>query len=357
MESKGCEISMSWLIAIVISFSFNLIASSVYSQNLDYTKADSIALATPDSVETTISDLADYFAQQQLGNLEIARAAYRWITNEIAFDTDALYAGWPGTSAVKSVLNDKLALCNGYAILYSRLLDAFNIENRIVEGHAKGVTFNYADPELNDDTKHIWNSLRIDGKWYLVDVTFGSGYINHQKKIFVKKFSDSYFLSPPRFFIYNHYPNDSKWQLLERPISKEQFLNLARVSSRFNKYELEFTELKSNYLNVKQESSLLIEKPDDVLIACALIPSTSSRSLTKYIVNKKNTYSNIYENGLNVKAFNTDRQAVIEMIFHEKRVYTLYIFAKNKTAHQDYEVVATIDFENRAASPMDYIFR
>ena len=239
-------------------------------------------------------------------------------------------------------------MCMGYANLLSALLDSFDIENRIVEGHAKGISFDRIKPELNQDTKHVWNLFKIDNQWHIADATFGSGQVDLKTKKFEKNFKPAYFDSSPEFFIYSHFPFQAKWQLLENPITKKEFLNLARITSSFEEYNLQFPDYQPKELKTSKETDFTIIKPQNVQISAALLPS--QHSLSKYIVHLDDSFSRIYQNFRNIKIKNKDHKTEISMIFHEVRLYTLYIYARTKKiSGANFELAATINFKNSSA--------
>lgn len=61
--------------------------------------------------------------------------------------------------ATTKLLNEGVAVCDGYAHTYGLLLSMAGIENQFVVG--KG-----------DDVEHIWNLVKLNGSWTHVDVTY-----------------------------------------------------------------------------------------------------------------------------------------------------------------------------------------
>jgi transglutaminase/protease-like cytokinesis protein 3 len=49
-----------------------------------------------------------------------------------------------------------------------------------------------------------------------------------------------FFITDPEDHIYQHFPDDPKWQLLECPITLTEFINLPIVKSPFFNYGLKF---------------------------------------------------------------------------------------------------------------------
>lgn len=60
---------------------------------------------------------------------------------------------------------DKKAVCQGYSLAFSSLMNKLNVNNRTVYGNTI-------------DTKHAWNMVQLDGEWYHLDVTFDYGTVH-----------------------------------------------------------------------------------------------------------------------------------------------------------------------------------
>jgi transglutaminase/protease-like cytokinesis protein 3 len=67
--------------------------------------------------------------------------------------------------------------------------------------------------------------VKTDGAWQLVDATWGSGgsTSEDEKEIYFSEIDMRYFFADPKDFVTDHFPADSKWQLLDKPISKREF--------------------------------------------------------------------------------------------------------------------------------------
>ena len=72
-------------------------------------------------------------------------------------------------------------------------------------------------------SNHTWNAVRIDSNWHLLDVTWASGFLTFSGNEFIRRYDGSYFLTPPRQFIADHYPEDLKWTLLPDPPSLREY--------------------------------------------------------------------------------------------------------------------------------------
>jgi len=155
--------------------------------------------------------LADKLTRPFKTEVEKVRAIYYWIAVNINYDYKGYYSQNENeyTWLVNDVLKKRIAVCSGYSNLFKTLCDDAKISSKVIEG--------YSGPVL----EHAWNVVRIDCKWYLLDVTWGSTLNN-----------DYYFLCPPEYFINDHYspPPYEKWNLLKHPPTLKEF-NLSSPSS------------------------------------------------------------------------------------------------------------------------------
>ncbi|MBR6171702.1 MAG: hypothetical protein IKQ49_00795 [Eubacterium sp.] len=62
---------------------------------------------------------------------------------------------------------DKKMVCSGYSLATYYLLNSVGIETRIITG--------YGGEKDEKDTNHMWNMVKLDGKWYNLDVTWDDG--------------------------------------------------------------------------------------------------------------------------------------------------------------------------------------
>lgn len=153
-------------------------------------------------------------------DLDKVRSIYQWLIWNIEYDKTAYKNGNKRVNrSNEDILVRSKAICWGYATLFKSMCEVVGIDSEILSGYSK-VPFT-AKPKM-EEPNHAWNSVKIDGKWYLLDTTWDSGYAG-QESDFEKQFEYNYFLTPPQYFIVNHLPAEPNWQLLECPISPEEF--------------------------------------------------------------------------------------------------------------------------------------
>ena len=135
----------------------------------------------------------------------------------------------------EDVLKKRNAFCYGYSRLFKCLCDDANIPCEIINGYGRGDIHQVG---TNFRTNHSWNAVKLDSSWYLVDVTWASGYFTYNSNQFIKHFDDQYFLTPPEQFALDHFPDDLKWSLLQRPPTIGEFLHSPYKSRCFVKYNI-----------------------------------------------------------------------------------------------------------------------
>jgi hypothetical protein len=201
------------------------------SPRKDYSSIDDHALAAPASVQTSFKSLASWLTEPCRSDEEKARAIFRWITQNIDYDVDALLAGGPMSGNAEDALRNKRGVCEGYAGLFMELASASGIKAAKISGFAKG--YGYSPGQLLGKVpNHAWNAVSIDGRWRLMDCTWGAGYISDDRK-FHRAFDPHYFLTPPGEFIYDHLPEKEEWQLLDSPRSRGEYERAVYVKPTF----------------------------------------------------------------------------------------------------------------------------
>ena len=118
------------------------------------------------------------------------------------------------------VIRRKEAFCDGYARLFKTLCDYNGIQARVVTGYSR-VGMDRAGKNFRSN--HTWNAVYLDSTWHLLDVTWASGFQTYSSNEFIQRVDETYFLTPPRQFINDHYPEDLQWTLLLEPPNLKEY--------------------------------------------------------------------------------------------------------------------------------------
>jgi len=219
----------------------------------DYSPIDRYAQKAPDSIEKDLDSLCHYLISPYNHDWEKSRSIFAWIIHHISYDNFAYKKGVKRINkSNQDILRRRKAVCFGYACLFKEMAEVAGIESKLVSGYSKQILTSTTDIKKID---HAWNAVKLDGQWYLLDATWDSSLI-YQDDLFTSAYQQDYYLTPPNLFILTHLPNDPMWQLLDCPISKEDF----KQSSSFIESKINGNEKCFSYKDsIEQFLSLRIE--------------------------------------------------------------------------------------------------
>lgn len=185
------------------------------------------------SKDLTMSELVSLTNEKFKDSTEKAKFIYYWMGFNINYDYKLIakkqsislseyqnlysYNHYPAQVFIK-----RTGVCYGYSKLFKYFMDKFGIETEIITGHIRDERNHYVELESDFDYTHAWNVIKLKGKWILVDTTWGTS-LNQEV-------ADFYFDIPPKRAVITHFPEKSEWQLLERPLSLEEFNNSVYVN-------------------------------------------------------------------------------------------------------------------------------
>lgn len=109
---------------------------------------------------SSIETIKDSICKQASGDdYNKIRRTHDWLIEEISYDSSSYNKG-----NIYGVFIEKKVVCEGYARAYKYLLDNLGITNILVTGTATN---------SNGTTEeHMWNYVKLNGKWYAVDPTW-----------------------------------------------------------------------------------------------------------------------------------------------------------------------------------------
>lgn len=248
----------------------------------EYEKVDSFARSFKDSYADA-ADLARQLTAPFQTDAEKARALFAWVAENIRYDY-AKYKNPPPKARftgrtlaemeqqrkewqedqISTTLRKKKGVCADYSRLYQRMCDAAGVECVTVGGLSRTLRDRGGD--------HAWNAVKIDGRWRLIDVTWGAGHIDDDTDKFIRRYSSGFFDTPPELFVLNHLPDEEKWQLLDQPVSKPDFKKQPMVnygSGDFDLQDFAPADGKLQKKNGKTEIRLKLGNPPPALVVVA----------------------------------------------------------------------------------------
>lgn len=248
-----------------------LIFCNVYAHDFQKVDAYTRTVSKTEDYKIMAKRLTEPFPSQR----EKVRALFVWITDNVRYDfekyqNDLRTGGYTRIygrnqkeielkrqkikqeKIIKTYRTQK-GVCEDYSVLFEAMCISVGIEAKTITGYAR---FNPSD--IGRHTRavnHAWNSVKIDGAWYLLDATWAAGTTDLQTGIFTKKFQEGFFMTAPELFIMNHFPEDSKWQLLPKVITFESFSNFPYLHDGYYDYKVIDYNPKTAFLQSEAQFS------------------------------------------------------------------------------------------------------
>lgn len=228
---------MKKIFFLVLLFTFSNLTAQIKIDSLRYKHA----LRAPKTQD--VNYLARYLRAGAKTERKTIETFFYWISQNIEYDLELCEKLdiTENDVSVKTTIEKKKTICDGYSRLFLALCQAVKIECVKISGVAKS----FLDEK---EGGHAWNVVRINQKWLLVDTTWGAGAVDISTNTYRKKVNLNYFCSNPDYFLIEHFPEDEKWQLTDNPITHDQFLSIAWNNKREEKYnsEIEIIEYPFN---------------------------------------------------------------------------------------------------------------
>jgi len=255
---------------------FLFFVNGIYSQDLS--GVDTAIQNYPKSFRST-EQLADKINQEFKSEEDKARAIYTWIALNIRYDlvayksqrNDSQIAFSYSTEAEKNqklkqfrldladtTLKSKKGVCQGYSALFNVLCELTDLKCIDICGTSKSHPTDIGKlPTISD---HAWNAVKIGANWKFIDATWASGAVSNQTGKFVPEFNDAYFFTSPEVFFLNHFPEDTRFLMIDK--TAEDFANLPLFYGQYNKAKYKITRPDSGIITLSKSNIIAFEIVD-----------------------------------------------------------------------------------------------
>jgi uncharacterized protein YkwD len=159
------------------------------------------------------------------------KKAHDLVALTIRYDGASFLANRIPPQDYTAVVKSRLAVCEGYSNLFKKLCDEIDVDCEVVHGYARGVGSSPFVDEDPSDSNHAWNVVNIENAWYFIDCTWDAGSLRGSS--FQADYDTEYLFLRPEHFVYSHFPEDPRRQLLEKPLSPADFSRLPFYRPKF----------------------------------------------------------------------------------------------------------------------------
>jgi hypothetical protein len=173
--------------------------------------------------KSSLEALAQSLTSPFRSHTDKARVIFTWLHHNIAYDWKEVQSGFIKSLTAWEVLKAGKAVCAGYSKLFQALAICSGMQAEYVWGHYKASALEEGKVRSEGKVRmtHAWNAVRIDkGEWWLIDCTWGAGYLSDNDTKYTKRFNPEHFVATPKEFGRRHWPNDERWLLFDTTWSK-----------------------------------------------------------------------------------------------------------------------------------------
>lgn len=210
-----------------------------------YPQVDEYAKTAPESRH--LDEIVDYLVKPYGADETLkARALFAWIVYHMNYDSfKAKNMSGQVPDGKRRFLNSgdafktRIGVCGDFADLFVKMANRANLKAKRINGVAGYQLTRQTAPTSG----HAWNAVRINKKWQLLDVTWAMAgdytifdemqKINaykkkvrerrrHTENLTVpenRKINNIWFLTKPEVMIETHFPDDIRWELLDKAVS------------------------------------------------------------------------------------------------------------------------------------------
>ncbi len=279
-----------------------------------------VVASMPASAEASIKSVAQYIAKREKDPVQRIKALHDYVADRVGYDADAYYSGNIPDQDAETTFRTRKSVCAGYANLLSALGDAIDEKIIVVTGDARDEKGGKLSGE-----GHAWNAARIGKKWYLIDACWDSGFTSREKG-FRKAYRTDYLLPPPVVMIQDHFPEDSDWQLLDKPLTQGDFLRQPMLRPRFVASDLALVSPARACNETESKATVVLKNPRRLWLSAGLEQDGTRLELDLPSTNEET--------------------AQLQCSLPGKGTYRFNIF-ESKKEYGSYDFVGSIDFVNR----------
>jgi len=277
------------------------------TQSQDFTKVDALVKNYPRF--SKVENLALQIEKDFTSDKEKARAAFFWLAKNIRYNLreyynpkqrsyNFRYSSKEERKQKLQVFKDKLVaetflnktgVCEEYAQSFKKICDLLGLESEVI----KGTVRNNPDEigKYENDTNHVWNAVKLDNKWIVLDATWAAGYENNGR--WIRKFNNYFYNIPKEKIFKTHFPEDSIWILRFGRITKREFYNQPIYGNSLLSSNASLISPKDGIINVNSSKEITLKFKNLDIKYIISYTFKGMRYSQKPIITRENTISTL----------------------------------------------------------------
>ncbi|WP_299624714.1 transglutaminase domain-containing protein [uncultured Tenacibaculum sp.] len=274
----------------------------------DFTMVDNVVRSAYKNV-TSIENLAKRIDYDFKTDVEKTRAVFTWLTHNVRyqehyskllkepeflvyFSEDHLkrIIKTKQEKKIKEAFEDRTAVCEGFSLLFKRICDLMNLENELIYGYTKP-SGDYVGI-LATTKNHVWNAVKVNNKWIIIDPTYGAG--QSYNGVWIREFNPTFFNTSMSILNRTHFPSETKWLNFQKQQKLEKFCSEPVVRNAFFKHKVDIVEPKKGVIDVKDNNLIKFKIRGVKNIKSLLYVFTNDGTVRTPKVRNKEGYNDYY---------------------------------------------------------------
>ena len=238
----------------------------VYENNSHIFEAvDDDALKVAEETYLSYTSLVRDLVGKCTSDIEKARALFRYLTEkQLHHQSWFLYYPEEGNKrgAPTQLLRGVEFGIETKALLFKRLCAYAGLHCEVVKGYSKSTEYLPGEEFVDTRYRNTWNAVFAAGGWRLIQCNWAMLNLHSKAERETRKFyQDHYFLTDPDKFIFEFFPINSEWQLMERSITIQEFEDLPLLRSTFFHFGLglEGTNAAASVIDANEAGEVKIQ--------------------------------------------------------------------------------------------------
>jgi transglutaminase/protease-like cytokinesis protein 3 len=199
------------------------------------------------------------------------------VADRIAYDAPAYAAHRYPPQDAQTVFRTRTGVCAGYAKLLEAMGRALGLEVLYIVGDAR------TSGSKEGGEGHAWNIAKVGGRYLHIDATWNSGTVDGTT--FTKRYGTDYYLAPAAVFGLDHFPDEARWQLRDKPISRGEFMRQPMMTPRFYAEARELVTPDRSQVTVRGSLGIVINNPRKMFTLADYYPAAGGAGTRCTIVN------------------------------------------------------------------------
>lgn len=243
---------------ILIGFICVGLLSSAQISNSREKEIDELVLRIPKASTKKVETLAPQLNTIGTTDEEKAYTIYSWITHHIKYDVQIYNKNTAPNLEPETVLRTRETICDGYSNLFNALCQNVGLESEKIVGYSKAN--GYYEGKKFSKPDHSWNAVKYNGQWHFIESTWGAGNVNstNGSRVFSFDHNTYWFNTPPAQFAMTHFPEDTKWLLLDQNIALTDFQVWPKIESELLQFHVSPDSICNEVMNKKITSQMKV---------------------------------------------------------------------------------------------------